>query len=219
MRGHEVGDEILLLAHAFGYLVKSLLEALVGFNVRLAHFVKDYCRAVLWGNFELTAYVMHYQLFHELVVLVLDKVIVADSRTDKYFFHALDLAYLAQHGEILGVVNFKCGARLRCKTFLAHAESLGKLFITGGHSEIGCRAAYIVYVAFEIGHFRYSFRFRKYRFLAPYSNAPALMKGYGAEVAVAETAAVMSDREAHLLNSRNASESFVRRVYSAHIRE
>ena len=158
-----------------------------------AHLVQHHRRAVLGSDLQLTADMVHYQLLHELVVLVLDEVVVTYSRADKDLFHALDLAYLTQHGKVFAVVNFKCGTGGGSKALLAHAKSLGELLVAGGTAEVRRGTAYIVYVALEIGHFCYALRFLQHRLLAPDGDTPALMEGDGAEVAVAEAAAVVGD--------------------------
>lgn len=90
----------------------------------LAHFVKDYRRAVLGSDLELTADMVHYELPHEFVVLVLNEVVIAYTRADKHSFDALDLAYLPQHIKVLRVIYFKSRTGIRSKAFLAHAQSL-----------------------------------------------------------------------------------------------
>ena len=117
------------------------------------------------------------------------------------------------------MVDFKCGTGSWCKTFLAHAESFGYLLIAGRAAEISGRTANIVYISLEIGHLSNSFSFFEYRFNASYGYTSALMKSDRAEIAVTKAAAVVSDREAHLLDTRNAAERLIGRVYSTGIGE
>ena len=117
---------------------------------------------MLGSYFELTAYVMLYKLTHELVVLVLHKVVVAYSRTDEHSLYALYLTYLPEKCKVFRMVGFQRRTRSRCKTFLTHTESLAELFFAGGMPEIGCRPSNVMYVTLEIGHFCYSFNLFKY---------------------------------------------------------
>ena len=176
--GHKVWNEILFLSHALGYFIEALLKALVGFDMGLAHLVQYHGGAVLGSYLQLPAYVVHYELLHKLVVLVLDKVIVPYAGAYEYFFYSLDPAYLPQQGKILGVIDFQGGAGRWSKTFLAHAQSLCQLLVAGGTAEVRSGTAYVMYVALEIRHFRDTLRLCENGLHAPYSHSSALMKSY-----------------------------------------
>ena len=79
MRRHQIRNKILLLSDTLCYLVKTLLERLVSFNVRFSHFVKHRRRTMFGSNFKLTAYMMFYQLTDKFVVFILHKIVVSDS--------------------------------------------------------------------------------------------------------------------------------------------
>lgn len=205
MRGHKVRHEILLLSHTLGYLVEALLERLVSLDMRLAHFIENGCRAVFRSDLELTADVELYELAYELVILVLHKVVVTNSRAYENALDALNRAYFPEHCKVLGVVGFQSRTGCRRKALLAHTQSLGELFFAGGMAEIRSRSAHIVYIALEIRHFRDPLSLRKNRLLAADGDSPALMQSYRAEVAVAEAAAVVGYREANLLYAGNSA--------------
>lgn len=73
--------------------------------MRFSHFIKDYCGAMLRRDFKLSADVILYEFTHEFIVLVLYKVVIADTRTYKHALYALDCANFTQHIEVLGVIH------------------------------------------------------------------------------------------------------------------
>lgn len=124
MRGHKVGHKILFLSYLPCHTVIFLLEALVGFNVRLAHFIKHHCGAMLWSDLKLSADVVFYKLTHELVIFILYKIIVANAAADKNLFYLWYLTKLPQHFKIFCMVNNKRLAGLRSKTFFTLAKTM-----------------------------------------------------------------------------------------------
>ena len=61
---------------------------------------------MLRSDLELTADVVLYQLAHELVVLILHKIIVTDTGAYEHALDTLDLPYLPQKSKVFGVVDF-----------------------------------------------------------------------------------------------------------------
>lgn len=130
MRRHQIRNKILFLSDTLCYLVKTLLERLVRFYMRLSHFVKHSSRTMLRCNLQLTAYMMLYKLTDKLVVFILHKVVVSDSRTYENSLDTLDFSDFTKHFKVFFMVGSECGTRLRRKTFPAHAQSLIQLLFT-----------------------------------------------------------------------------------------
>ena len=110
VRGHEIGNEILFLSDALCYFIKTLLKAVVGFDVGLAHFVKDCIAAVFRCNFKLTAYVFLYKLLEKAVVLILKQIVKANAASYKYTLYLRKGSQFPEHGKIFRVVCFKSRA-------------------------------------------------------------------------------------------------------------
>ena len=73
--------------------------------MRLSHIVQHLIACMLGCNLKLTAYMMLDKLPHKLIVFILYKIVVADTRTDKHLFYALYITDFTKHSEILAVVN------------------------------------------------------------------------------------------------------------------
>ena len=65
---------------------------------------------MLGGNLKLTAYVVVYKLLEKLLVLVGNKVIKPDSRTDKHLFNFRQSPQLLQKLQVVFVGDLNCGA-------------------------------------------------------------------------------------------------------------
>ena len=87
-------------------------------------------------------------------------------------------------------------------------------FVAGGVSEIRGRASDIVDISLEIRRMRYLFGFAHDAVLGSRSNIATLMKHYRAEVAAAETAAIMRDGMFDLRDCGNAADIVVNGVHA-----
>ena len=82
---HQVRYKVLLLAALFRGCVEPLFKLLVNLDMRLSHQVEYLIAGMLRSYLELTADMILHQLVQEVVVLVLEHVIVADSRMNIFF--------------------------------------------------------------------------------------------------------------------------------------
>ena len=154
---------------------------------------------MLGSHLQLTADVVGNQLSEKALILILNKIVKADARTDKHLFNSLNFTQLAEHCKILTVVNLQGGAGLGSQALFILAKACRQLFLAGRSPEIGGGAAYIVDVALEIGHFGEQLCLTKNRLFAAAGYRAALMIGDGAKIAGTEAAAVMGDGEFYLL--------------------
>ena len=213
--GHQVRDQILLLADFFGLLVEALAEAVEVLNVRFSHHIQNVVDTMLGSNLELAADVIFDQLLHEGRVGVCDGIVVADAGADKDLFDPLDAAQLAQQLDIFGVVDVHVGTGLGSQTFAVLAKTILQLFFAGGIAEVCGWPAHVVDVSLEVRIAGHLLGFLKDGFLAAGDNLPSLMKGDGAEVAVAEASAILHDGEFDLLDGIDTAQLFIGRVVGA----
>ena len=86
-------------------------------------------------------------------------------------------------------------------------------------AEIGSRSADIVDIALEIRHSGHVFRLAHNRRMAPAGDHAALMEGQRAEIAGAETAAVMNNRKPHLFYGGHSALRIIHRMRQPHVRQ
>ena len=144
--------------------------------MRLAHFIKNSGRTMLRSNLELTRYMVFYKFSEKAVVLILQKIIVSNARTDKHFFNARKLTDTAEDIKIFLVICNEVFTRLWSKTFFAFTQSVFLLKHTRRMTEISRRTAYIVNISFKIRHMSEFFSLNHNAFFASCCYVSALMK-------------------------------------------
>ena len=185
----------------------------------LSHIVQHAADAVLRRHLQLAADVIVHQLLEEVLVLVLQHIVIPHAAADEHLLDAGDPPHPLQKLCILAVVGVQILAGLRRQAGLALAHAVLLLLTAGGMAEVGAGAAHIVDVALEPGIVGQQLRLRKHRLDAAGGDHPPLMEGQGAEIAPAEAAAVVYDRELDLLDGRNAAERLVHRVILLGVRK
>ena len=107
--------------------------------MRLAHFIKNGCRAMLGRNLKLTADMVLHKLSEKGIVLIPEQIIIPYARTDKDLFNIRQLPHTAQNIEIFAVVNIQIFAGLRRKAFFALAfwKDFAILSLLGYDSSFG----------------------------------------------------------------------------------
>ena len=159
----------------------------------LAHFVKHRGRTVFRRNFKLTADMIAHKLSEKLIAFVFEHIIISDSGANKNFFNIRKLSDFTQKFKIITVIGNKSRTGLRSKALLPLAKTGFKLFFTRWKTKIGCRPSYIMDISLEIRKFSELFSLVKNRFMASACYKTPLVKGNGAKIAGAKTAAVMRD--------------------------
>ena len=109
--------------------------------MRLAHFIKNHCRAMLGSNFELTADVILAELAEKSSVLVGQKIVKSETGADKHFFDAGQGAELSKERKVVAVVHLEIGTGLRVQTAAVLAGAVCHLLAAGRCAELGGRAA------------------------------------------------------------------------------
>ena len=86
--GHKVRYEILFLSQfAIGF-VKPVFKSQKGMYISLSHQVRYVFYDVFRCHFQLAADVIPAQFFYKFLIMICQKIIIAQSGTDKYFFDA-----------------------------------------------------------------------------------------------------------------------------------
>ena len=215
MAGHKVGNQVLLLAHLAAQVKVLLAEGLVYAEIRLAHAAQDRGRAVLGGNLQLARDVILHQLAEEGIVRIRHQIVKTNARADKHLLDPRQGLDGTQKINVLSVVSDEVRTGRGGKALAVGANAVLQLFFAGRVAEIGGRAAHVVNVALEIRHFGDLFRLRNHRFNTARAHGAPLVKGQRAEIAGAEAATVVGDREAYLLDARYAAILFVDGVVGA----
>ena len=114
------------------------------------------------------------------------------------------------------MVGFEVLAGLREETALVFAQAVLLLLFAGGEAKVRGRPANVVNIALKVRILCDLLGFAHDRIVRPRLNVAPLMEGEGAEVARAEAAPVVDDRELHLLNGGHAALRLVGRVVGAH---
>ena len=114
MAAHQVGDEILLLAHGFCQLIKALLERLICFDMRLAHFIEHMIRAVLRCDLELSGDMIPHELAEKLVILVSHQIVIADAGADEYALVFRQRTQFPQQTQIFLMIDGQIFAGFGC---------------------------------------------------------------------------------------------------------
>ena len=187
--------------------------------MRLAHVVENAVDAMLGRDLELAGDVVFDKLGEEIVVFILKHVVVSYAAAHKDLFHARYLPQLAQQRQIVGVIRVKVRAGRGRKAAPVGAHAALCLLFAGMMAEVCRGAADVVDVALEIGEFRERRDLADDAFVAAARDHSALVERKRAEVAAAEAAAVVYDRELDLLDGRNAAERLVHRVILLGVRK
>ena len=117
------------------------------------------------------------------------------------------------------MVGVEVGTRRRRKAALVGTHSEFRLLLAGVMAEICRRTADVVYVALEVGELRKLRDLTDNALVTAARDHSALMKRQSAEVAAAEAATVVYDREPDLLDSGNAALRLIHGVVGADIRQ
>ncbi len=110
--GHEVGNQVLLLAAFLGQLEVFLTEGLIDVEVGLAHAPQDGGGAMLGGHLQLTRHVILHQLAEESIIGVGQEVVEADARADEDLFHLGQSLDGLQKLDVFRVIRDEVGAGL-----------------------------------------------------------------------------------------------------------
>ena len=215
--GHEVRNEVLLLADGFGDGEEFFAEALVHREGRFAHAGKHRVGAMLGRDLELTADVILHQLAEKGVVGIGHEVIKANAAADKDLFHLRERLDLLDQLHVFGVIHLQILAGGGGEALASCANAVLELLVAGGIAEVCGGTANVVDVALKVGQLRDLFCLLDHAFDASGAHGASLVEGERAEVAAAKAAAVVGDGEFYLLNARNASRCLVGGVVVAHI--
>ena len=115
------------------------------------------------------------------------------------------------------MIHLQRGARRWRQAFFPGAEPLCFLLPAGGLAEVCRRPAYIVYVSLEIRQRRQQFCLAQHALLGARRDHAPLVERDGAEVAPAETAAVVHKRKLHFLDGRHTALGRIAGMPGAHI--
>ena len=170
---------------------------------------------MLGRYFQLSADMVLDKFFKKFFILVFYQIVITYAAAHEHFFHSRQFSYTAQNTQIFRMVGLHRGTRIRSKAPTVRAKAF---FVAGGVSEIRGRASDIVDISLEIRRMRY-LGFAHDAVLGSRSNIATLMKHYRAEVAAAETAAVMRDGMFDLRDCGNAADIVVNGVPRPHERQ
>ena len=182
MGGHQIGNQILLFPKSFIHAFVSPAESLIDAAGRLSHAGKDRVRHMLWGDFQLAAYMMFTQLLYKFIGPGICKhIIKTDAGTDKDLFHARKGTELSKKTNILSMIRFQVRAGPRKQALPLRTGSAPQLLLTGRMAEIRGRTSHIMDIALEIRLLNHLPRFFHKRLLAARLDDPPLMEGQSAE--------------------------------------
>ena len=210
--GDQVGHQVLVLAVPAVELKILLPELLIDLDVGLAHIVQGVGHTVLRGHLQLSGDVVLDQVGEKFAAGVLHQEVETDARTDEHLFDPGDGPQLPQQHHIVGVIGVQVGTGLGGQTGPVFAHPVLELLLAGGAAEGGGRAAHVVDIALEARVMGQGGHLPDDALVAAAGDGPPLVEGQGAEVARPEAAPVMGDREAHLLDGRDAPHLVVHRV-------
>ena len=106
---------------------------------------------MLGRNLKLSRNVSCNQSSEKAIVIIVYKVIVANTRADEHLFNSLNSLNLRKKPFVLTVVNLEILAGCGSKTLLVFAQASVFLTFTGGEAEVCGGAAYIVDISLESG--------------------------------------------------------------------
>ena len=155
---------------------------------------------MLRGHLQLPADVVGHQLPEEFRIPVQEHIVIPYAAADKDLLHPRQGPQPPQKLRVFRVVRIQILTRLRGQAAPVFAAAVLLLPGTGGVAEVGGGAAHIVDVSLKLRVFRQDLRLPHHGLDAPGCHHPPLVEGQGAEVAPAEAAPVVGDREAHLLD-------------------
>ena len=188
-------------------------------NMRFSHFVKHRRGAMLRRNLQLTRNVVLHKLSEKVLILVEQKIIVANATSYKNLFYIRQFSDTAQNIKVFAVVNAKVFARPGRKALFTLAQSVLLLHFARWSPKVSGRPSYIMYVALKSGHIGKLFRLCDNALFTARGNISSLVKGYGAKIARAKASAVVGDGKLDLCDSGYAARTFVHRMIRPCIRQ
>ena len=207
----------MLLAEGFGQFKVTLAEFLVHAEVGLAHTAKNRGRTMLGRDLELTADVVAYKLLEKALIGICKQIVEADARADKYLLYPRQRLDSFDKLDVFGVICHEVLAGRGREALARRADSVAELLFAGGVAEVRRRSADVVDIALEIGHLGDLLCLLKHALDASRAHGAPLVERERAEIARAEATAIVSQREAHLLDRGHAAILFVDGVVCAHI--
>ena len=149
---------------------------------------------------QLSAYMIHAQLFYKRVIRICHYVVKTDSGTYKYFFDFREFSETSQKLQIVFMIHFQVFARRREKALPMFTCPMCELFFAGRISEICGRTSYIMNISFKNQVPPSAVLLLQsmiHDFLSEYTP---LMKGQCTETAGSKTSAITDQTEFHFGN-------------------
>ena len=184
MGGHEIGDDILVLAGLFVDLVKETDKVPIDCRAGLAHPGQDIVGDMLGRHPQLAADMVLTELPQKGPVPVRQQIVEAEARPHKDLFDAGKTAQLFEQGQIIPVVHLQVGAGLREQAAPVLAGPPGQLLFAGRGAELRGRSPDVIDIALEIRLRQHLLRLPQDGGVAADLDNPALVEGQGAEIAV-----------------------------------
>ena len=148
--------------------------------------------------FQLSADMVLTQFPQKIILLIRQKIVKTDSRSDKHFFHPGNFPEFLKQFYIVAVIRVQIGAGRREKALSVTAHAVCHLLFAGRMPEIGRRSSHIMNIPFKFLFFRDFFRLFDQRIMAPYLDDPSLMESQGTKTASPETSPAASQAEPDL---------------------
>ena len=212
MAAHQIRHQILFHAKAFVDIVVFLYESFINIAGRFAHLHQNFFRNMLRGNFQLTADMIFTQFIEESFIFVINQVIVTNTGTNKYLFDTRKFSDFSQQFYIVHMVYIHIRTFCRPQALSVTTSPLLQLFFAGRATEVCCRTANIVDIAFKIRIPCNFFSLCNQRVMASCCNHSALMKCQRTEITVTETTTVAYQRKFYFFNGRNTAFFNIHRV-------
>ncbi len=203
MRGHQVGNQELLLAQPVIDLLILTAKPVIDCYLRLSHLFQHCIGNVLRRNLQLSADMVSAELPKKGLIGIVNQIIKANTRANKNLFHPGQSPKAAQKHNVVGVIHPKIFAGIREETLVIFTNAVAQLLFAGWLAKIGCRPTHVVDIAFKVRLSNDFLGLLKQRLLTSCLDNPPLMKGQGAKVAASKTAASAGEAKAYLLNGRN----------------
>ena len=172
---------------------------------------------MLRSNAQLSADMVLAEFPQKSPVSVRQQIIETESRADEDLFDPRKSTQLLEECQVISVIDFQVGTRLREEAAAVLAGAQGHLLFAGRGAELRGRTADIIDIAFEIRLLQHLPGFLQNGFVAADLHDTALVKSKSAEIAVPVTAAVGGKAETDLTQSRHTARRVVHGVPGAHI--
>ena len=214
---HEIGDDELFHIEFSVYLLELFYKCIVDRHTRFSHLREHVIGDMFRSNAKLPAHMILAQLPQKCTVPVRHHVVEPDSGADENLFHLRQIPKFSQQLQVIAVVDFQIGTRLREEALAMLTCTDFQLFRAGGFPELCCRTADIVDVPFKIRVLYTLLRLREDRLMAPRLDNPAFVEGQGTEIAVAVAAAVGGQREFDFFQRGYSALSLVGGMIRSHV--